>query len=814
MKIKPTTKIPRQRLSLPGFLIVIILSLINSGCVTLSDPETSQVNHEQTVYIGAPEQTIGQSFVSRRPHLNSITIWLNPESNVGDLTVALFNTPQDSEPLLSKKISVTSLIPNQGFHFEFQPIGKSPNTKYYLEIHSLNTNFSVLGRISDQYADGNLFINREPMQGDIAFETTYDYDLNAFLQDINNDLKLWRILLLTILLTFVPGWLLLTITGLDRTFSPGENVAISFGVSLAIIPILMLWTTVFSIKWTRPIVLIGGTILGVLLIVRLLSRFKFFRGGLLLSAKQTRKDLYQEILPLLIIFSITLFIRLAMTRDLVAPAWVDSIHHALLTKLILNQGGIPPSFAPYLPIEASNYHIGFHANLSVFIWLTNLTLPSALLFFGQFLNALVIFSTYLFTKTLFHKTNIALIAALVTGIFTPMPAYFASWGRYTQLAGLVIFPIPIAFLSVYITRFEKFSTKEKIKLLIISALVISGLLLTHYRVLVFLIVFMIWYFIIFSKPKTRWQSVLGLLIVSLVSILLSLPSLYSAIRLLIIPKIHAWGGGTQVMFNGFSWRFLNAGWGKYTLATASLGILWTLIRKWKIVFIIGLWVGTLFFLANLKAIGVQFPDFINNLSIEISLFIIISAFSGYFVIQSYDFIRSFTSKRIRSFLPWIALSGLCATSIFGAQKILPLLNPVTFLARETDFEAMDWIKENISANESFLINPSEWGYGLYMGSDGGYWISPITGNPTFPPPVIYGLGSKEYTQKINRDVKYVLENAENPKNILDFLNENSINYIYLGGKGGILQPSTFEESQSFKTIFSQKGIWIFKKNKE
>ena len=31
-----------------------------------------------------------------------------------------------------------------------------------------------------------------------------------------------------------------------------------------------------------------------------------------------------------------------------------------------------------------------------------------------------------------------LAAALIVGVFTPMPAYYTSWGRYTQLAALLI----------------------------------------------------------------------------------------------------------------------------------------------------------------------------------------------------------------------------------------------------------------------------------------------------------------------------------------------------------------------------------------
>jgi hypothetical protein len=67
----------------------------------------------------------------------------------------------------------------------------------------------------------------------------------------------------------------------------------------------------------------------------------------------------------------------AMTRDLAAPAWVDSVHHALLTRLIGEQGAFPVSYAPYVQANTSSYHPGFHTLLAFFGWLSGAaqTLP-------------------------------------------------------------------------------------------------------------------------------------------------------------------------------------------------------------------------------------------------------------------------------------------------------------------------------------------------------------------------------------------------------------------------------------------------------
>ena len=86
---------------------------------------------------------------------------------------------------------------------------------------------------------------------------------------------------------------------------------------------------------------------------------------------------------------------LVLNIGTLTPAWVDSIHHGLITRLILEQGGLPESFSPFIPSGAESYHSGFHSNLATYIWLTDLEIHTAMQFFGQVLNALMGFPIYL-----------------------------------------------------------------------------------------------------------------------------------------------------------------------------------------------------------------------------------------------------------------------------------------------------------------------------------------------------------------------------------------------------------------------------------
>ena len=804
---KPRARTIRRRLPILVVFFLLALAFGTSGCVSLADPETSQSMQDSTPWAISPENTLEQTFTSRRPRLNSLTIWLEPQSKTGEIRIELYQASNPEAPFLIKNIKVASLNPQKGTRLSFFPHGQLQNTKYVLIISTKNALVNIRGRESNQYPYGTLYINQKPVDGDIAFQTTYDYDYKAFLHDIKSAFENWGIFVPLILVLFVPGWLFLQFSKLHQYFSSGEIVALSGSISLATIPLLMQWIAKINITLNRQVVLIIFACLGFLFLLKLLNSKVFSNKNI--NPLKTRNFQWEGLI-LLIIFSVTLFTRLVMVRDLVAPAWVDSVHHALATALILKNGGLPTTLEPYLPLEASYYHLGFHSAASVFLWLSNWELPKALLLYGQFLNAAMIYATFLFTKRLFKNSSIALIAALATGVLTPLPAYYASWGRYTQLAGLLVFPGTFALLDVVNRRPTHSSLKDKVLLLISLTIVLSGLFLIHYRVFVFSVVFLLVYLAFHLRKETILNTIKGAGFISVLLILLIIPTLIPFLSQLIIPKVAQWHGGTHQWFSGFSWRFLTAAWGNYSLLIGGFGLLWALFKSWKQAVITLLWIASLFLLANIQAFRIPFPSFINNLSVEISLFMPISAFVGFALVQFYFLVSKVIPKRAKATFLSVAIAAIAVLSFFSIQNLLPLLNPTTFLAREADLESIKWIKQNIPHEETILINPSAWGYGLYMGADGGYWIAPLSGNPTLPPPVIYGLGSPAYVKETNQKINDLIQNANNPHAIYTFLINNHINYLYLGAKGGIFQPNLFEESRDFKTVYNQKGTWLFK----
>ncbi|MFN2128211.1 MAG: hypothetical protein ACK2TU_10170, partial [Anaerolineales bacterium] len=493
-----------------------------------------------------------------------------------------------------------------------------------------------------------------------------------------------------------------------------------------------------------------------------------------------------------------------MVRNLATPPWVDSIHHGLITRLIMESGGIPETYAPYLPTEADYYHFGFHSALSFFIWLTGYDIIEGMLIFGQVLNALIVFAIYLFTNTLTKKRSAALAAALIAGVFTLMPAYYTSWGRYTQLVGLLVLPTAFRLFDININQFH-INNKS---LFVISSIVFAGLILIHYRVTAFLGVLIIAYIIAQISLKKWKNAVILLILLGIITTLLLLPWLPGAITNLLLPKGIGWSGNTKSL-SQIPWNFLKPGLGFIALGLAGVGLMFGVVLRKRFLITILLWTGLLYLLANLSWFGIPGSGLVNPISMEITLFMPIAAIGGFAIGGVFDVLDKFLpySWKIVFGVIFIIIGSI--TSIIGMQRLLPTLNPNTFLAREADIPAIDWISKNIPVHETILINPTGWGYGLYMGQDGGYWISPLSGHLAFPSPVLYGLGTRTEINNINNKIEKLLQIGEDGAAIWEWLQVEDIHYVYLGARGGVISPKALETSGKFAVRYHQDGTWLF-----
>jgi hypothetical protein len=419
-----------------------------------------------------------------------------------------------------------------------------------------------------------------------------------------------------------------------------------------------------------------------------------------------------------------------------------------------------------------------------------------------------------------------------------MPAYYTSWGRYTQLAGLAILPVALVF-TLRATQAQPKparatphwvmdTQRERWKLIIIACVAWAGLYLTHYRVAAFTGCLLVAYTLVngiaalyrYQREKGREKfkfarRYLGAFFIALIAIifgatLLALPWLVPSLQELLLPRLSAWRPVTAPAFDGVTWPYLTTAWGGVALALAAAGFIASLLQRKSLPLVLGLWVVLLFGIANLAMLGLPGSGFVNGISVTISLFLPIATLAGYLISLVIGTVRSILPAHWGGAYRWsLALIGVVCAGLAGRQ-LIPLLNPVTFLYRPADQTGIAWVKANIPAGERVLVNPFAWGYGMYAGNDGGYWISASGDHPTFPPPVLYGFSnSPESVQNINQTSQQVIDLAQDPQALHALLQDMGISYIYIGGRGGVLSAHLLRSSPLYAPRYAQNGVFVF-----
>jgi len=253
------------------------------------------------------------------------------------------------------------------------------------------------------------------------------------------------------------------------------GVSIAATALVALIGFLLGWH--FSSAW----LLLSYSLLGflVMLGVFLRSALRSREGGR--SAPESDSGSRSRLKNAILLAGLTAILawRFYQVRELVLPAWVDSLHHVLITRVMLETGGVPATLDPYLAVPFY-YHFAFHAISAAFSFWSSLPPEQSVLVIGQVLNAAVALSVYRLGLSLWHDWRRAGLAALLVGFVSHMPAYYATWGRYTLLAGLVLLPLGMAagidLLEEGGAETRAYRPRRIARLVLFTA----GLLLAHY----------------------------------------------------------------------------------------------------------------------------------------------------------------------------------------------------------------------------------------------------------------------------------------------------------------------------------------------
>ncbi len=447
----------------------------------------------------------------------------------------------------------------------------------------------------------------------------------------------------------------------------------------------------------------------------------------------------------------------------------------------------------------------------------------------------------------------------LVGLLSIFPAYYVSWGRYTQLTGLLLLPpLIIAWLELLRAPARR--------LVAVLALLLAGLSMIHFVVLVFALCFMavsgaIW--AIGVRREDLWARLWRGAIGGALALALAGPWLWVLASRQLRPT--AAGRGQPLagggIYNALDPGLLWAGHNRILIALALLAALWSVLRRWRpaaeqagwvaaLVVFANPWIalyllpaggatlllwsaqrrrwllglaGAALLLLNPALVHLPYLALITNEAVVISLFIPIGVLIGGgagFVWKATN-VQTFKRSNVRTFAYWSLVIGrwslartacaaaLAGAALWGAWDMRDVVNPSTVLATPADVAAIEWAAQHTPTNARFLINAAPW-LVTGRGDDGGWWLLPLADRWTSTPPVIYDYGPLDYVRETQARTRQVIDfRPGREQQIYGLIDRERITYVYLGPNGTPLTPGVFPASQGFEKVYDRDGATIF-----
>jgi hypothetical protein len=846
-------KIKRQ----PALWLIfsLCLTILLSACSTSS--ALLPTNNSQLIVAGS---SIGQSFTAQNPGMGGISVLLGPSqvSGVGNLTFQLRGNTQSPEIIARATLPLSEITQQRYYRFDFPAQKDSFRKDYFLTIDlEGSSQVQFFTAQADSYLDGSLYINGNPQDAQLAFRL--EYDRTAYLLGLLPLFTQWiEAILIGLWLFILPGWGLFSLlwSGWDD-INWAAKLGLSGGLSLALYPILMLWTNLVGINlgvyyaWLPPIV---G-------IIALLWKNRFTLINLTRKNHSNRWLLGKKFFPpaeIILVDLASLFViglitvsRFWVIRSLDVPLFGDSYQHSMIAQLIVDHGGLFNSWEPYADLTTFTYHFGFHSLVAVYHWISGLNVEKAMLWTGQLINILAIIGLYPLVFKITKNRWAGVIAMLVAGLLSPMPMTYVNWGRYTQLAGQVILPTAIwiswSLLEKPLSTAIDISMRQKYLSwrylfnvaggnLALAWLIFAGMALTHYRVLILLILFLPAYMIIRFNLRTIRYQLSRVVWMGLGGAVLFTPWF-----------IHVFGGN---ILNVFALQIttlpasrvtasdyfesigsLNAYLPVYIWILFLLCLLIGLWKRKKIIAIFLLWWLLVILITNPNWLGLPGAGAITNFTILIAFYIPVSVIVSS-AIEWLPGINHPPSKVgnpinlpvLRSYLSFGLMSLIVLVmGVWGLKLRLRDIDIQTYaLVTRPDIRAMAWMQENTLADSRFAINSfAAFNNTAIVGSDAGWWIPLLAHRKTTVPPLTYAAEkgtTSDYAQTVHAFYDVIKEDGVSSPETLRLFNEQNINYLYIGERHGsvnnpatpIFDPVVIQSDPHFELVYREDRVWIFR----
>lgn len=509
----------------------------------------------------------------------------------------------------------------------------------------------------------------------------------------------------------------------------------------------------------------------------------------------------------LAVFAVLIAWRFYQVRGLAFPPWVDAPQHVLIVRRMLEVGGLPTDLGPHLPVPFF-YHFGYHATTALFAALSGVPLEKAALWTGQGFNALISLSVYYLGQKIWKDPGRSGLAALLVAFVSQMPAYYATWGRYSLLSGLVVLPLAMG------TAWESYRLGGNPSSRGLQAVLAAGTFLTHYFAAGLLALF---YLLLLAQGSWRaWtrkgtfrELVLGPLTGYGAAWALTLPWLlwigpavlrYGAVRF--TAPGQSLDGAYFSHYGSYLVYLLGPSRNYLLILLAALGLIGAL-RDPRIR-VPALWSGLLGW--GVIPWGFRLSPFRPD-HLAIVLFLPVCLLASHTL---WEVFNRYQRKKPSVLTRTLARLLLFILLIWGIKETRDIIKPETILAGWDDLQAIRWIDRNTPASARFLINAAPWEWGRYRGVDGGGWILPLTGRWVSLPPVFYGFGSPDFIDAINRLAAETLKMDRCGASFRDLVRRQGITHVYSRRGAGPISPEFLEGCPELERVYRGGPVYVFK----
>lgn len=812
-------------------VVVVGLSALNGAgrcslpyvCGRLTADDITQSRLDTALPVPQAGPVLEQSFTPTREGLAEIELILvryGGDPSAGDESwFRLDLLDEHGDLIASQTFAGRQLQHNQTLTMRFDPQPRSAGQTYRLRLSGSHDNhLSAWGYSLDVYAGGELTTTTdapdvtmsETAARELRFTTRYDLSIrDAAVITGAIVVRESSLLLAAMLYIPLPGVLLLLLSRVKR-WDGAAWVGAAFALGAAAWPLVWYWTSIVGGRWSGPI-LWASVILGwSAALVIVLRR----RSATTIPAQRPslngRTVLIYVPLTLLLIVSVSS--RFVAVRDLAFPPWVDSSRHGLITAVMVASGRTPSDYRPFLPVDRFPYHFGAHTLSAGLVLMTGRAIPDVLLYLGQLLNGLLPLTVYSAAWMVTRRRAVGLLAAFLVALPFFFPGYYATWGRLTQLAAMFVMPVLLA-LTWRLGRGWP-------RLWPLVSVAAAGLFLIHFRVFLFYVPFAVLTGVVQIAGHRRLRSLASAGLLALALVAPRVAQLLRATDPLQTVQQSLPG------YNDFPVGYVTTGWERLYLALAVVALLIVvrgivLRRRWVAfpLFLLA-WVASLFVLLAGERLGLPETLVVNLNSMYITLFLPLSLFLA--IVAGAAWRRAaiaLRARRTRRDTPyWPVVAGIAAgialgvLALFGWRQQVNILNRQTILAMPADIAGLAWLDGNLPPDARIAVNAWQWFGSTWAGSDGGAWITPLTGLTTTTPPIDH-----IYNPTLFAEVRAFNEGAIAVEDWSDpaaarLLSEKGITHIYVGQRGGYFDPAELARNPLLTRIYDHNGVFIFAVN--